>query len=49
MQLFVLTYPTLAVSAIYCLWQVYQRAIVLRERVLRERVVYMLWILAEPG
>jgi hypothetical protein len=47
MQLFAITYPTLAVSAIYCIWQVYRRALALRERVLRERVAYMLWVLAE--
>ena len=47
MQLFVFTYPTLAVSAIYCIWQAYRRALALRDRVLRERVAYMLWILAQ--
>jgi hypothetical protein len=47
MQLFVMTYPTLAVSAIYCIWQAYLRTVALRDRVLRERVAYMLWILAE--
>jgi hypothetical protein len=51
MQLFVFTYPTLAVSAIYCIWQAYRRVLALRERVLRERVAYMLWVLADrrPG
>jgi hypothetical protein len=49
MQLFAFTYPTLAISAIYCIWQAYRRALALRERVLRQRVAYMLWVLAESG
>ncbi|MCS6852112.1 MAG: hypothetical protein NZ700_13200 [Gemmataceae bacterium] len=39
--------PTLAVAVIYCIWHrasVYLRA--RRERVLRERVTYMLWVMA---
>jgi hypothetical protein len=47
MQLLAFTYPTLAVSTIYCIWQAYRRALAQRERVLRERVAYMLWVLAE--
>ena len=38
--------PTLAVSVIYCVWQAYVRAQLRREGVLRERVAYMLWIVA---
>ncbi len=46
MQLFVLSYPTLAVSTLYCIWQAYRRAWLVRERILRERVTYMLWLMA---
>jgi hypothetical protein len=39
--------PTLVVSTIYCLWQAYERErLRQRERVLRERVTYMLWVMA---
>ena len=40
------TLPTLAVSLIYCLWQAYSRAQLLRHRRLRERIAYMLWVSA---
>jgi hypothetical protein len=40
------TLPTLAVSLIYCLWQAYFRARLFRERRLRERIAYMLWVSA---
>jgi hypothetical protein len=39
--------PTLAVSAIYCIWYAYQKEKLRRDRVLRERVAYMLWVAAE--
>jgi hypothetical protein len=38
--------PTLAVSAIYCVWYSYQAERLRRDRVLRERVAYMLWVVA---
>ena len=39
---------TLAVSAIYCIWQAYVRyELVARQRQLRERVAYMLWVMAQ--
>jgi hypothetical protein len=39
--------PTLAVSVIYCLYQFYVRERQRRrERVLRERVTYLLWVMA---
>lgn len=38
--------PTLAVSCIYCLWWTYQQRAIVRRRVLRERVAYMLWVMA---
>ena len=40
------TVPTLAVSLIYCLWQAWYRVRLLRERRIRERVAYMLWVSA---
>ena len=38
---------TLAVSMIYCAWQAYRRSRLRHERVLRERVAYMLWVMAQ--
>ncbi len=39
--------PTLCVSVIYCLWSVCLRhRLRLRDRALRERVAYMLWVMA---
>jgi hypothetical protein len=46
MQLLITSYPTLAVSAIYCIWQTYWRARRLHEQILRERVTQMLWAAA---
>jgi hypothetical protein len=46
MQMIAFSYPTLAVSTIYCIWLAYRRAVLQRERDLRERVAYMLWIIA---
>jgi hypothetical protein len=37
---------TLAVSIIYCVWQAYRRSCDRRERTLRERVAYLLWVMA---
>jgi hypothetical protein len=37
---------TLAVVGIYCIWRVYVQAQVRRQRTLRERVTYMLWVMA---
>jgi hypothetical protein len=39
---------TLAVSVIYCIWQAYVRyELAARHRQLRERVAYMLWVMAQ--
>ena len=38
--------PTLAVSMIYCIWQAYVRCQLRRESMLRQRVTYMLWVMA---
>ncbi|HXG10213.1 MAG TPA: hypothetical protein VNK04_10520 [Gemmataceae bacterium] len=46
MPLFLTSVPTLAVSAIFYLWRAYHRERLRRERVLRQRVAYMLWVMA---
>ena len=46
MQALLCSVPTLAVSAIYCLWHVHGEQLRRRQRILRERVAYMLWIMA---
>jgi hypothetical protein len=47
------TFQVLAVTVIFRLWQAYRQALLVRERRLRERVAYMLWVMAnqveEPG
>jgi hypothetical protein len=40
------TVGALAVSTIYCVWHTYRLTLVDRQRVLRERVAYMLWVAA---
>ena len=47
MQLVFSCLPTLAVSAIYCIWYSYQMERRRLDRVLRERVAYMLWVAAD--
>jgi hypothetical protein len=37
---------TLAVSAIFCLWQTYCMILARRQKQQRERVAYLLWTLA---
>ena len=46
MQAVLMTLPTLAVSAVYCLWNGYRIAHLQRLRKLRERVAFMLWVAA---
>jgi hypothetical protein len=46
MNPFITTVPTLAVSAIYCIWQAYIRDQERRRILLRERVALMLWVVA---
>ena len=46
MQAVLTAVPTLAVSAVYCLWNVYRLAQFQRDRKLRERVAYLLWVAA---
>ena len=38
--------PTIAVATVYCFWHVYALALKQRERRLRARVSYMLWVMA---
>jgi hypothetical protein len=38
--------PTLAVAAIYCIWKPYFRAQQKLQQIIRERVTYMLWVIA---
>jgi len=48
MQPLLLAAPTLAVSAIYCLWPAYRRhQLRRRRRVLCDRLAYLLWVIAE--
>ena len=46
MQIFAFCYAVLAVSSIYCLWHASLRHQLRRERVLRERVAFLLWTVA---
>lgn len=46
MNALVCTVPTLAVSSIYCLWKAHVLRQQRRECILRQRVTYMLWVLA---
>jgi hypothetical protein len=39
-------FPTLAVSAIFCLWEFCRRERLRRARLLRERLTWMLWVMA---
>jgi hypothetical protein len=43
MQVFAYCYAVLAVSSIYCIWHASLRHQFRRERVLRERVAFLLW------
>jgi len=38
--------PVLAITVIFWLWQAYRQRFLRRERRLRERVTYMLWVMA---
>jgi hypothetical protein len=46
MQPILASVPTLAVTTIFYVWSAYRRLQLQRERVLRERVAYMLWVMA---
>jgi hypothetical protein len=46
MQAIAVSLPTVAVSAIYCIWNAYRVAQARRECLLRRRVAYLLWVVA---
>jgi hypothetical protein len=46
MNALVCTIPTLAISSIYCIWHAHLLRQRRRERILCDRVTYMLWVLA---
>jgi hypothetical protein len=46
MQPLIGTFHVLAVAVIFSLWQAYRQVQLTRERRLRERVAYMLWVMA---
>jgi hypothetical protein len=39
--------PVLAVVSIHCIYRAYQYAMQRRQRILRERVAYLLWMAAQ--
>ena len=41
------TLPTLMVTAVYYCWHVYRTEMRRRNRLLRERVTYMLWVISQ--
>ena len=47
MQQFVCSIAILAVTIIYLFWRVYLQATHRRERLLRERIAYLLWVAAD--
>ena len=49
MQMIALWYPTLAVSATYGIWHAYFRHRLRRQRVLRDRVTFLLWKTADTA
>ena len=49
MHVLALSTPTLAISLIYCLWQRYLQSRWRRQRLVCERVAYLLWELAWDG
>jgi hypothetical protein len=46
MHLLFTSLPTLTVSVLYCAWNLYRGSRLLREHKLRERVAYLLWVIA---
>jgi hypothetical protein len=47
MQAPLLVLATLSIAQIYNLWQIYQRGLFRRRRAIRERVAFMLWVMAQ--
>jgi hypothetical protein len=46
MQLLFASFPTVTVSIIFCIWNTYRQYWTRRDSVLRQRVAYMLWVMA---
>lgn len=44
-----ISWSTLAVALIFCVWQLYHEIRRRRSRLLRDRVAYMLWVAATRG
>ena len=49
MQMLSGSVAALAVSAIYCIWRTYFQVQLRRQQTLRQRVAYMLWIVAHKA
>jgi hypothetical protein len=47
MQLFVSQAAVFVVAALYLIWRTYDQVRARRERTLRQRVAYMLWVMAQ--
>ncbi|HVS39574.1 MAG TPA: hypothetical protein VMS17_28715 [Gemmataceae bacterium] len=47
MQMLFCNAAALAVALLFYTWRAYHQALLARRRVLRERVAYMLWVIAE--
>jgi hypothetical protein len=47
MDMFAICYQSFAVLSIYYFWNAYVQARLQRERTLRERITYMLWVMAD--
>jgi hypothetical protein len=41
--------PTLSVSAVFCIYNAYRQHLLRRQRLVRERVAYMLWYVAHSA
>lgn len=46
MQMICCNMAALAVAGLYYYWRAYSHSVCQRERMLRERVAYMLWVMA---
>ncbi len=38
---------TVAIAALYCTWRMHHRGLLRKERLMRERVTWMLWVMAQ--
>lgn len=46
MHMVAFCHPAFSVVTLYYIWHIYRQTWLQRERVLRERVTYMLWVMA---